>query len=294
MKVYDCFLFYNELEMLDIRFNELYDTVHKFVLVESPFTHQGTPKPLFYAENKKRFEQFSDKIIYAVEDFHDTAPNPWAREFAQRNRALVELEKLSIDGMDAVIVSDLDEIPRAASLPGLYSYFVNVEPEITYLHMRFYYYYLNCDFAHLAWDRGYFAPYCVLKGLSLNQIRSAHSILPRILPVLGKNEIVPRSHLTDAERARDRFQHVRDNTTGWHFSYVGGVDSIIDKLKAFSHTEYNSDFFCNRDRILQAISSNRGVIDGPDRFVVVPVDDSYPKYIRDNVEYFKKIGFIKT
>jgi hypothetical protein len=293
-KVFDCSMFFQEFDLLDIRLHELYDSVDKFILVEAPFTHQGAPKPLHYAENKKRFEQFNDKIIHVVEDFHNTAPNSWAREFAQRNRALVELEKLNPDGMDAVIVSDIDEIPRAANLPGLYSYFVNVEPEITYLHMRFFYYYLNCDFVHLIWDRGYFAPYCVLKGMSLNQLRSAHGILPRILPVLGKNEIVPRSQLTDAERARDKSQHFRDNTSGWHFSYVGGVDSVIGKLKSFSHTEYSGDYFCNRDRILQAISENRGVIDGPDRFVVVPIDESYPKYVRDNVEMFTQKGLIKV
>jgi beta-1,4-mannosyl-glycoprotein beta-1,4-N-acetylglucosaminyltransferase len=286
-------MFFTECDMLDIRLHELYESVHKFILVESPFTHQGAPKPLYYAENKKRFEQFNDKIIHVVEDFHDTAPYSWAREFAQRNRALVELEKLNPDGMDAAIVSDLDEIPRASDLPGLYSYFVNVEPEVTYFHMRFYYYYLNCDFSHLVWERGYVAPYCVLKGLSLNQLRSAHSILPRILPVLGKNEIVPRSHLTDAERARDKRQHFRDNTNGWHFSYVGGVDKIMEKLKAFSHTEYGIDFFCNRERILHVMADNRG-IDGPDHYVIVPIDESYPKYVRDNVEHFKQIGFIKT
>ena len=65
-QVYDCFPFFNELELLEVRLGELYDHVDKFVIVECTETYRGKPKPLYYAENKNRFEKFSDKIIHIV------------------------------------------------------------------------------------------------------------------------------------------------------------------------------------------------------------------------------------
>ena len=53
--VYDCFSFFNELDLLEIRLNVLKDVVDKFVLVEATRTHTGRPKPLYYEENKARF-----------------------------------------------------------------------------------------------------------------------------------------------------------------------------------------------------------------------------------------------
>ena len=70
-KVYDCFTFFNEFELLEIRLNELDSVVDKFVLVEASKTHQGKEKPLFYNENKDRFKKFQDKIIHVIVDFPD-------------------------------------------------------------------------------------------------------------------------------------------------------------------------------------------------------------------------------
>lgn len=53
--IIDCFTFFNELDVLEIRLRELDGVVDRFVLVEATLTHQGKPKPLLYAENKERF-----------------------------------------------------------------------------------------------------------------------------------------------------------------------------------------------------------------------------------------------
>ena len=93
-KIYDCFLFYNELEILNIRLHEMYDHVDKFVLVESEETFRGGPKPLYYQENKHLFEKFADKIIHVIIEGHYEPQNPreywkvWEREHFQRDQII--------------------------------------------------------------------------------------------------------------------------------------------------------------------------------------------------------------
>src|SRR5277367_3065030 len=86
-KIYDCFLFFNELELLEIRLNEMYEYVDYFVLVESTESFVGKPKPLYYAQNKERFNQFNDKIIHVIvsDSFRG---GYWEREYFQRNRIM--------------------------------------------------------------------------------------------------------------------------------------------------------------------------------------------------------------
>jgi beta-1,4-mannosyl-glycoprotein beta-1,4-N-acetylglucosaminyltransferase len=66
MRVFDSFIFFNELDLLELRLNILNDVVDYFVLTESPWTVSGNPKPLYYQENKDRFEKFNHKIIHNI------------------------------------------------------------------------------------------------------------------------------------------------------------------------------------------------------------------------------------
>ena len=66
MKVFDSFIFFNELDLLEMRLNILNDVVDHFVITESPFTVSGNEKPLYYQENKDRFGKFNDKIVHYV------------------------------------------------------------------------------------------------------------------------------------------------------------------------------------------------------------------------------------
>ena len=71
MKVFDSIIFFNELDLLEMRLNILNDVVDYFVVTESPFTVSGNEKPLYYAENKDRFGKFNDKICLLY-----TSPSP--------------------------------------------------------------------------------------------------------------------------------------------------------------------------------------------------------------------------
>ena len=91
--IYDCFTFFNELDLLEIRLHTLKDVVDKFVIAEATRTHTGKSKNLVFAENRMRFSEFEDKIIYIrVDDLlseeevvKDIYNLPWVNENRQRN-----------------------------------------------------------------------------------------------------------------------------------------------------------------------------------------------------------------
>ena len=110
MRVYDCFMFFNELDLLEIRLNTLAPHVHKFVLVESPYTFSGKEKPLYYEKNKNdpRFAGFKDKITHIIHD--EPVGDVWEtsilrqRESNQRSSLILGLENIKPD--DVIIGQD--------------------------------------------------------------------------------------------------------------------------------------------------------------------------------------------
>ncbi len=123
-RVYDCFPFFNELDVLEIRLTELDALVDYFVLVEATHSHTGKPKPLYFADNRNRYNRFAHKIIHVVvEDLPAGPSDHWGREIFQRQAIVRGLGQARPD--DRIISSDCDEIPkpdalrRALALPGL-------------------------------------------------------------------------------------------------------------------------------------------------------------------------------
>ncbi|MBA4067326.1 MAG: hypothetical protein C0501_27180 [Isosphaera sp.] len=111
---YDCFPFFNELDVLDLRLRELDKVADRFVLVESTVTHAGRPKPLHFAENRGRYAAFADRIVHVVVEDSPASPDPWDRERHQR-----EAIRRGLTGCrpgDLVLVSDVDEIPNPAAV----------------------------------------------------------------------------------------------------------------------------------------------------------------------------------
>ena len=118
MKIYDCFQFFNEENILDLRLNILDEFVNFFVIVESTTDHQGNKKKLNF--DKDKFKKFQKKIIYVVvEDTLDTIKKPHLGQNSlverhQRNSITRGLKNCSDD--DLVIISDVDEIPDLSKL----------------------------------------------------------------------------------------------------------------------------------------------------------------------------------
>jgi len=104
--VYDCFTFFNELDLLELRLHELSHVVDHFVLVEATHTHSNQPKLLYFEENKDRFREFLPKIIHIVVD--DSPQNPedrWAWDSFQRDAIMRGIKdcKPGIDQYDELM-----------------------------------------------------------------------------------------------------------------------------------------------------------------------------------------------
>jgi beta-1,4-mannosyl-glycoprotein beta-1,4-N-acetylglucosaminyltransferase len=223
MKIIDCFTFYNELDMLELRLNELNKVVDYFVLVECVKTHANNDKELYFENNKDRFTNFLDKIIHIiVKDNIPQTSNAWDIENYQRRGIDQGIKQLNLNSDDIIIITDLDEIPDADTLQhikntdginGVYS-----------MEMDLYYYNLNCK--------------CINKWY--------HA---KILNFGNYNN--------DPQSVRD-WGSVNGciKNGGWHLSYFGDVEFIKNKIKNFAHQEFNNDFILNDERILKQIQGN--------------------------------------
>ena len=128
MKIFDCFMFFDEEMLLDLRLNIMDKYVDKFVITEATYMHSGKPKKLIFDINK--FSKFKDKIIYNVidkepsdietiyekdNDEKDTrgqklTNNSNKREHLQREAAQEALK--DADPEDIIFINDIDEIPN--------------------------------------------------------------------------------------------------------------------------------------------------------------------------------------
>ena len=151
-KVFDCFPFYDELDLLEIRLNILNDVVDYFVLTESTRTFTGKPKPLHYDNNKVRFKKFAHKIRHVIVDDTEFKPeiDAWQRGFDQKNSVFREMYDCKAN--DFVIISDVDEIVNPEAIASAIS---NNPNSISAFIQPCFYYYLNCHilfFLHLYYD----------------------------------------------------------------------------------------------------------------------------------------------
>lgn len=237
IKIIDCFIFYNELELLTYRFNILNNIVDYFIIVESTHTFVGKEKKLFFNENKHLFENFKEKIIHIiVDDFPFKYPNininnneQWKNESFQRNaisRGLDCINNLNLT--DILIIADLDEIPDPKTLCDIKNR--NIMIDINILQMEFYYYNLNTKFAS-KWPLCKILSYQKYKELNItcNDIRNKHCS-----PILNG---------------------------GWHLSYFGDSKFIANKIQQFSHQELNNDNFTELSKIEERVKNCADLFD---------------------------------
>ena len=111
MKVYDCFLFHNEFEILELRLKSLWNVVDCFVLLEADKSLNNIPQTFLFNENKERFKEFLPKIRHLMVniDIPYEGTGDWSVEYAKRNAIARGLEDAEPD--DLVFISDVDEIP---------------------------------------------------------------------------------------------------------------------------------------------------------------------------------------
>jgi len=270
MKVYDCFLFFNELDLLEIRLNELNDVVDNFVIVESTESFSKKKKPLYFLENKDRFSSFLEKIIHVVVDDTPDFPDRPGRmgtmhsrhdvEWFQRDcisRGLVDCKK-----EDIVILSDIDEIPSKNAVLEIRKILSEKDTTVSLNH-RFFYYFLN--------------GLCVQNG---NESQWWGSTACRFGSFPGP----------EALRRLKGVAQTRLNG-GWHFSYLGGPEMIALKIESIAHAEWDNDKIKNLDRIKSVLEKGEDLFDRRDkpRQVYIQIDETFPCFLVKNQSKFSHL-----
>lgn len=227
MKVYDYFTFYNEFELLELRLKSLWDMVDCFVIVEADKTHTNQPKPYYFWERQDEFKKFWSKIRHLPVEM--TVPfkgvGDWSIENAQRDAIIYGLKDAKPD--DLIFISDADEIPSPDVLQRIYSNQASVI--------------LMC-------------PMPVFRGREQKSIAFSIKIATQLLEeyslVMDQKflcyyfdwscrgnwrgtVLTKRKNLTmpqELRELRNELPFIPDG--GWHFSYMGGVDRVINKMNS--------------------------------------------------------------
>ena len=263
--IYDCFTFFNELDLLEIRLNTLNNYVDYFVLVEATKTFTGKDKPLYYNENKERFKQFENKIIHIIVDTYPDSTNPWVLENHQRNSIANGFANCKDN--DIILISDLDEIPR----PELIDKYKEI-PGVKLFEQITCHYYINCvSTVKINWLLG-------TKMLSYHDYKHLYDnekpqFNGHLLEEMNKG-VTP-----SLIRYYKKTYHIPDG--GWHFTYLGSIENIKYKLESISHTEIVEAGKSELKYLKKRVARHKD-------YVIVPLDDSFPKYILDNRDKYRQ------
>ncbi len=263
-KIYDCFLFNDELELLEMRLSEMSNKVDYFVIAESSETFRGTLKPLHFEENRERFKKYLDKIKHVpIKEAYVTS-NAWERERYQRDQLMRGLT--SCKQNDIILLSDVDEIVRVNKIEEIKNALWNNKEDLVVLGQTMYVGYLNR--LHDNGDSWYgtvAVPYKTAKKLYPTKMRKLTSLSKRKL----KKANIKRYSLIE--------------NAGWHFSSMGGIERFIKKIEAFSHSEWDTKEQKNPEALSQLIRTN----------TLVSIDETYPQYVIDNEAFLTQAGFIE-
>ena len=230
MNVYDCFMYFDEDLLLDIRLNTLDKFVKKFVISEATYTHNGSKKKLNFDINK--FSKFKDKIRYLVlenepKEILKLEPgeseekrgeklilNGMARDYFQRenlNKGLIEASD-----EDLILISDLDEIPNLNSIN-----FSLIKNDILVFEQKMFYYKLNLFYRDYNW-------------LGTKAIRKKNFISPQWLRnIKGKKYPTWRIDALFSNKKYSNITFIKNG--GWHFTCLRTAEELEKKLLNFAH-----------------------------------------------------------
>ena len=256
MKIFDCFMFYDEELLLDIRMNILDDFVDYFVIVESKYFHNGKERNLKFDINN--YSKFKDKIIYIVHDekpngiwkidkddkkdviSHKKIVNAHLRENHQRNFIEKGLNKSKDD--DLILISDVDEIPNLESID-----LRKIKNKIIMFEQNIFYYKLNRFLPDFKW---FGTKVCRKKDLVnpqwLRNIKSTRYPFFRIDTFFSNSKYTNKFYVKDG---------------GWHFSNLKNSVDIELKLKSYlHHHDYESEEL-GKEKIEELIKNNSTIYD---------------------------------
>ncbi|MDC1212616.1 hypothetical protein N8016_02350 [Pelagibacteraceae bacterium] len=267
MKLVDCFMYFDEDLVLDIRLNTLYNEVDKFVIAEATKNHAGQNKKLnFKIEN---FLKFKDKIQYLIvddlpinvkaskKDWHENH----MRDQFQRNA--LERGYRRFDNEDLIMISDIDEIPDPNKIKEF-----NVKNKFACFLQKNYQSKINL--LNITDDSWAGTKICKKKYLKSPQwLRNIKIKKKPFWKIFSK-----------------QIQLINDG--GWHFSFLKEPELIRNKIFSYSHQEYNMDKFTNIEQIKNQISKGKDLFHRNIKYKKVDIDKTFPNYIVKNKEKFKK------
>ena len=279
--VYDCFQFFNELDILKIRMNVLNDVVDRFVISESTVTFSGKKKPLYFAENRERFSEFDNKIVHQiVQDTPDV--DPFQRDSFQKCAVKRPLEKMCTDD-DIIIFSDVDEIPNPEVLKNIFA--TMDKTKIYNMAQRNFYCYMNVE----------------EKSGSLLSVTGEFDNVDKHqwlgTKVCAYSLIREKNLTTEELRNPDKKAYgIRVENGGWHFGYMARQkdedinDAVAYKIRSAAHQELNN--LGTMLRLKGRIKRNKDLFGRKTDFQVVEIDETFPEYIRSHLDEYAHL--IKT
>lgn len=267
--IYDCFPFFNEIDILKLRLEILDPYVDKFVLEEATVTFSGEPKPLYFQENLHLFEKWKDKIIHVVVDHCPKGLPTHDMDKYQKDHLLQGIAHCKPD--DICIFSDVDEIPNPEIFKELFS---GMEMgKIYHLAQRMFYCFLNAEevSGKLLSNSGEFA------GIDQPRWLGTKVFYYATLQGRGFFDLRDKKALENG---------VRVENGGWHFGYMGGMGErdlskrIGEKVVAAAHQEYNEEEILAQ--VVDRIMTGQDIFGRDARFRCVKIDESYPLYLREH------------
>ena len=264
MAIYDCFQYFNEDHILDLRFNILNEKVDYFIVSESTKTHQGKDKKLNF--NIKNFSKFKHKIKYIVADYEkkinckDHSGGESLVEQHQRNSLSLGLETANDD--DLIILSDSDEIPDLTKLNQI----KKNSKFIAFSQMMFMY------------------------KLNLQNLNESNWIGSKM--TLKKNFSAPQK-LRDLKFKKYPFWRFDKGGLqiikgGWHFSFLQKPSDIAKKIKSYSHGEFNKSEITDEKKIEKKIANNEDIFGRGYELKKININENYPEFIKNNKDLLKQ------
>ncbi len=292
MKIFDCFMFFDEEQILDLRLNVLNDIVDFFVIVESVYNHKGEKRELVFDKNK--FSKFKDKIIYLI---HDEIPkqvetinqndneneknrkyimNAVYRENSQRNyisQGIKEAEK-----NDIILISDVDEIPKFGNIN------INeITNKIIMFKQYMFHYKYNLVLPNFKWT-------------GTKAVRKKNLISPQWLRnTKDRNYPIYRIDIFFSKKKYNNIKIIEDG--GWHFSNIKTPKMLNHKLRSYLHhiefdkAEINENdiqkLINNKQAVYNLAVDQRGIKVGNGAILENFDNKKLPLYIQNNIEKYK-------
>jgi beta-1,4-mannosyl-glycoprotein beta-1,4-N-acetylglucosaminyltransferase len=281
VKIYDCFPLFNELDLLHIRLELLYNYVDYFVISECDSTFSGLDKPFNFELNRNRYKKYENKIIYLQHhdskniDIIDSQPyiskdsyknilkqynaikntsltdygKPhWCRDFLHKDYIMLGLDICKDD--DIIIFGDLDEIPDPTKLIFDGNAYILLQKNMTYN--------INKEVVNVTpWYGSIITSYNNVKNNSLQMLRNSRST------------------------------YIQIKDAGWHLTNMGGTNRIIEKIKGYGHQEYNNDNTIKN--IENNLKNNRDIFNRAMAIYNIDINKYYPQnmitFIKENYSY---------